>query len=595
MSTANVTQTGGAATVAVTVSRGLKGDTGATGAPGTTDYNELDNVPSEFPPEAHTHPVSDITPISSGKLVGRHGGGSGAGQEIGLDGGLEFQGANIRREALTGDVTAEAGSNATTIANDVVTNAKLANVPTATIKGRITAGTGDPEDLTPAQAIEVIGAATPASVAAQIEGSAIIPSYEPTVYGKPWGNAGTIEMGSGGPRPTLDGMTGWWTVADRTTVLDIGSAQADDDEAVAKLTPVVGTVDLVATGATVRHAAKDYVELSGSGSGLTANGVLGAAFTVLVAAKRRSYTTAAGFMGSGAATLNFYQAAAGQFYTLGCLNGATYDSQTLPSIALDMTQTFGWRVGTNGKWGVNKGISKSLTGTAPIGSNLQIGYATGLTNRSALNVHEVLVWNRALTNTEYDEAVEYLNRRWRDEKVIVVEGDSVMSDTYSDSVSDGIAADPAWSAVPIFNYATSGDRSDEILDDLQAAVWDIANADTKILITNGGINDVNQSVAVSVALGHLLDMYREARELGWIVVGTVNHENDSWTTAQDALNRGLNWMIRQNTIAQHMIPMDTLFQSPHVPAKFHDNVHLSQEGVDDVVAWLLTNVLPAYS
>lgn len=168
MSTANVTQTGGAATVTVTVSRGLKGDTGATGAPGTTDYNELDNVPSEFPPEAHTHPVSDITPISSGKLVGRHGGGSGAGQECGLDGGLEFHGANIRREALTGDVTASAGSNSTTIANDAVTNAKLANVPTATIKGRITAGTGDPEDLTPAQAIEVIGAATPASAAAQI-------------------------------------------------------------------------------------------------------------------------------------------------------------------------------------------------------------------------------------------------------------------------------------------------------------------------------------------------------------------------------------------------------------------------------------------
>lgn len=157
MSTANVTQTGQAAVVSVTVSRGLKGDTGATGAPGTTDYNELDNVPSEFPPEAHTHPVSDITPISSGKLVGRHGGGSGAGQEIGLDGGLEFQGANIRREALTGDVTAEAGSNATTITNDVVTNAKLANVPTATIKGRATAGTGDPEDLTLGTGIEFSG------------------------------------------------------------------------------------------------------------------------------------------------------------------------------------------------------------------------------------------------------------------------------------------------------------------------------------------------------------------------------------------------------------------------------------------------------
>lgn len=49
------------------------------------------------------------------KLIGRHGAGDGDAQEIGLDGGLEFQGGNIRREALTGDVTAPAGGNALTI------------------------------------------------------------------------------------------------------------------------------------------------------------------------------------------------------------------------------------------------------------------------------------------------------------------------------------------------------------------------------------------------------------------------------------------------------------------------------------------------
>lgn len=54
---------------------------------------------------------------------------------------------------LTGDVTSTgAPSAATTIANDVVSNAKLANVPTSTFKGRTTAGTGDPEDLTVSQA-----------------------------------------------------------------------------------------------------------------------------------------------------------------------------------------------------------------------------------------------------------------------------------------------------------------------------------------------------------------------------------------------------------------------------------------------------------
>jgi hypothetical protein len=42
------------------------------------------------------------------------------------------------------------------IADDAITNAKLANVATSTIKGRLTAATGDPEDLTPEQAQAVL-------------------------------------------------------------------------------------------------------------------------------------------------------------------------------------------------------------------------------------------------------------------------------------------------------------------------------------------------------------------------------------------------------------------------------------------------------
>lgn len=45
---------------------------------------------------------------------------------------------------------------ALSLADDSVTNAKLAEVATATIKGRTTAGTGNPEDLTAAQAAAIV-------------------------------------------------------------------------------------------------------------------------------------------------------------------------------------------------------------------------------------------------------------------------------------------------------------------------------------------------------------------------------------------------------------------------------------------------------
>jgi len=103
--------------------------------------------------------------IASAHLIGRHSTGNGHPQSIGIDGGLELQGANLRRAALTGDVTASAGNNSTTIANDAVTNAKLANMAQATIKGRQAgAGTGDPEDLTASQARTAMGLGTAAEV-----------------------------------------------------------------------------------------------------------------------------------------------------------------------------------------------------------------------------------------------------------------------------------------------------------------------------------------------------------------------------------------------------------------------------------------------
>jgi hypothetical protein len=63
----------------------------------------------------------------------------------------------LGRAALTGDVTASADSNATTIANGVVTYAKMQDVSaTSRFLGRITAGAGDTEELTGTQATTLL-------------------------------------------------------------------------------------------------------------------------------------------------------------------------------------------------------------------------------------------------------------------------------------------------------------------------------------------------------------------------------------------------------------------------------------------------------
>lgn len=97
---------------------------------------------------SHQHTVGDLSAITTDRLVGRDSAGTGVGEQLTVSGGVEFTGSGgIQRSALTGDVTATAGSNATTIANDAVTNAKAANMAANTVKANATAGTADPADL----------------------------------------------------------------------------------------------------------------------------------------------------------------------------------------------------------------------------------------------------------------------------------------------------------------------------------------------------------------------------------------------------------------------------------------------------------------
>jgi hypothetical protein len=72
----------------------------------------------------------------------------------------------LSRAALTGDVTASAGSNVTTIANDAVTFAKMQNVSAASkLLGRGDSGAGDPQEITLGTGLTMTGTTLAASAA----------------------------------------------------------------------------------------------------------------------------------------------------------------------------------------------------------------------------------------------------------------------------------------------------------------------------------------------------------------------------------------------------------------------------------------------
>jgi len=110
--------------------------------------------------------------------------------------------------ALTGEVTGSGtGTFAASIAGNAVTNAKLADVASGTIKGRVTAGAGDPEDLTGPQAtalLDLFGAAAKGLAPASGGGTANFLRADGTWAapagggGSPGGTSGELQYNSAG-------------------------------------------------------------------------------------------------------------------------------------------------------------------------------------------------------------------------------------------------------------------------------------------------------------------------------------------------------------------------------------------------------------
>ncbi len=93
---------------------------------------------------------------STNRLLGRSTAGSGDVEEITVGGDISQSGSTF--------TIANTAVSTAKIADNAVTNVKLADMANATIKGRSTAGTGDPEDLTAAQVRTILNVADGATV-----------------------------------------------------------------------------------------------------------------------------------------------------------------------------------------------------------------------------------------------------------------------------------------------------------------------------------------------------------------------------------------------------------------------------------------------
>ena len=132
---------------------GVVGVTGATGVQGITGVQGATGVQGDLGATGATG-VQGITGATGVTGVIGVSGATGATGVIGVSGATGATG--VIADGDKGDITVSGGGLAWAIDANVVTNAKLATVATARVKGRTTAGTGNVEDLTGTQATALL-------------------------------------------------------------------------------------------------------------------------------------------------------------------------------------------------------------------------------------------------------------------------------------------------------------------------------------------------------------------------------------------------------------------------------------------------------
>src|SRR5258705_1056533 len=108
--------------------------------------------------DPNTITLAKMVSIPTDTLLGRDTTGTGTVELIAVGGCIEFTDTgSLRLSTFSGDVTKSAGSTILTIPNDTIIYAKMQNVSaTSRFIGRITSGSGDPEELTGTQATTLL-------------------------------------------------------------------------------------------------------------------------------------------------------------------------------------------------------------------------------------------------------------------------------------------------------------------------------------------------------------------------------------------------------------------------------------------------------